>query len=110
MVVSTTLMRRWAVRAGAVGVPEGDGGAEAGVPRLRPADRRPRRVHARRHAGLRRRRPHHRRRHRARAQEHRRARPDHLLGACVQYADCARMHLITMDIGCSDPFAPTQSY
>ena len=40
MVVSTTLMRRWAVRAGAVGVPEGDGGAEAGVPRLRPADRR----------------------------------------------------------------------
>jgi len=62
MVLSTTLMRRWAVRAGAVGVPEGDGGAEAGVPRLWPADRRTHRVHARRHAGLRRRRPHHRRR------------------------------------------------
>ena len=47
-----------AVRAGAVGEPEGDGGAEARVPRLRPADRRTHRVHA----GLQRRRPHHRRR------------------------------------------------
>jgi hypothetical protein len=84
---------RGAVRAGAVGEPEGDGGAEAGVPRLGPADRRPRRVHARRHAGLRRRRPHHRRRHRARAQEHRRARPDHRLGLFTRHS---RRRAVTM--------------
>ncbi len=70
---------RGEVRAGAVGEQEVDGGAEAGGARLRPADRRPRRVHARRHAGLRRRRPHHGRRRRPRPQEHRRPGPDHRL-------------------------------